>query len=145
MPFSGITRDPDYRYYNCNIQAPRIKCELLDPDQINDSEIHMMSGLTSYNGIFPLFGNQFTFDSTVLPIMTQKNVSGELTLYLKNDYTNQCNVTTIILIKTDNILTNADFYQRVGNFTSLTTGIVANNLVVNTSPSCFCRWFFRGH
>lgn len=136
-----ITKDPIYRYYNSNIQCPNLKTETLTVNYLNPGSLS--NDLLVSHGIF-LFGTSFTFNSSVLSALSQRNLSGELTLYIKNDALDVANVTTIILIKTANVLTNADFYQRVGNLTSLTTAIVSNNLVVSISPGATCRWVFRG-
>ena len=138
---SSIIKDPIYRYLNCNLQTPNMKTGKLTATSVDIESLS--NDLYTSHGIF-LFGNSFTFSSAVIPALSQRNVSGELTLYIKNDSLNVANVTTIILIKTNNTLTNADFYQRVGNLASLTTAIVSNNLVVTISPGATCRWVFRG-
>ena len=138
---SSIVKDPIYRYLNCNLQTPNMKTGKLTATSVDIESLS--NDLFTSHGIF-LFGSSFTFSSSVIPALSQRNCSGELTLYIKNNSLNVANVTTIILIKTNNTLTNADFYQRVGNLASLTTAIVSNNLVVTISPGATCRWVFRG-
>ena len=136
-----IVKDPLYRYYNCNIQAPRLKCGVIDADQITTP--FLSNGLSTLNGVFP-YGNTFLFNSSVIPNLAQNCVCGELTLYIKNESLNLANVVTFILIKSNGVLTNADFYQKVGNFNTVTSSIVSNNLRVVISPGGMCRWVFRG-
>jgi len=136
-----IVKDPLYRYYNCNIQAPRLKCGVIDAEEVTSSVL--ANGLSTLNGMFP-YGNTFLFNSSVIPNLGQTCVCGELTLYLKNESLNLAHVVTIILIKSGGVLTNADFFQRVGNFNTVTTSIVSNNLRVVISPAGICRWVFRG-
>jgi len=134
--------EPDYRYYNCNLQAPKIKCGLFEADEISSTCL-IPSGICQYNGVFQ-YATTFTFTSTEIPLLSNPNCSGELTLYCKNDFQKMANVTMIIVVKANGTITNADFYQRVGNIPSVTSSIVGNTIKVVTSPSCICKWIFRG-
>lgn len=136
-----IIKDPIYRYYNSNIQCPNIKTGKLSCDVADIKALG--NAVQTLNGLMPV-ASKFIINSTILPIFNQKNIAGELTLYFKNDTLNVCNVTTIILIKTNNVITNADFYQRVGNFNSLDISIVGNSIQVLISPAATLFWIFRG-
>lgn len=136
-----IIKDPIYRYYNSNIQCPNIKTEKLTCKQADIASLG--NTVSTLNGAMPL-SSRFIIDSVEFPILSQKNIAGELTLYLKNDALNVCNVSTSILIKTNNVITNADFYQKVGNFIVQTITISGNTLVVTVSPAASLYWVFRG-
>jgi hypothetical protein len=136
-----IIKDPIYRYYNSNIQCPNIKTEKLTCKQADIASLG--NTVSTLNGSMPL-SSRFIIDSVEFPILLQKNIAGELTLYLKNDALNVCNVSTSILIKTNNVITNADYYQKVGNLTTQTISISGNTLVVTVSPAATLYWVFRG-
>lgn len=136
-----IIKDPLYRYYNCNIQAPHLKSGTIHADVL--ASVSLPNGISTLEGVMP-FGTKFLFNSSVIPTLEKSCVCGELTLFIKNESLNLAQIVTFILIKSGGVLTNSDFYQKVGNFSSVTASNVSNNLQVVISPGGLCRWIFRG-
>lgn len=141
-----ITRDPYYRYYNCNIQCPRIKCEQLETESTISTTVLQPSGVSVYNGYFPV-ASSFDFTSTQIPFLNNYQFSGELTLYMKNDLAKVCNVTTAYVVKAGGAMTTTTtlIFQRCGNMTAVNLNITSGtSFTIIVDPAVECRWIFRG-
>lgn len=135
-----IIRDPDYRYYNCNLQTPNLKCENLKTETL-DFTSWKASGINLESGYIP-FATAFQISPSSL---SQFNAAGELTVYLKNDPENYTHVLMYLVTKTGGVLNAPLDYQKYGNFTTLTTSISGTNTVTITiDPGAVCRWIWRG-
>lgn len=146
--------DPNYyRKYECNLESYNIKaltclrcpkCELgaAQVDSLSlSSLVNAPSGVTTYNGVFPL-GTTHVFNSTNLPPLANRECNGELTLFLNNDL--YINVTLAIIVKSANTILQALIYQKVGNYTTCDMTFSGNTITVTTSPSAVVRWIYRG-
>jgi hypothetical protein len=135
--------DPEYRYYNCNLQTPKIKCGNLTADKYTLGALSS-SGIITYDGIFP-FSNTFIFTTSHIPLLANDNMSGELTLYLRNETADYSNVTLSIVTKAGGTIQQTNIYQRIGNMTSVDmTSASSTTVTVTTSPYVRCYWVFRG-
>lgn len=135
--------ESDFRYYNCNIQAPKLKCKELSADTYTLGAL-TPSSIYSYNGVFP-FSNTFIFTTTQIPLLANSNMSGELTLYLKNSSQGYSNVTMAVITKASNTIQQTNIFQTIGNMTSVTMTSSSNTTVtVTTDPYVICSWVFRG-
>ena len=136
--------EPDFRYYNCNLQAPKMKCGKLDVDETTTGHLSP-SGLCVDNG-YKSLSTTHTFTSTDIPCLANSNASGELTLYFKNNKLGRANVTLAVLIKLAGTLstTSSMWYQRIGNMDTVELTVSGNNATFTVSPAAECRWVFRG-
>lgn len=137
-----MNRDPSYRYYNCNLQAPKIKCHTVTADTLH---LASMNGLFVESGDLP-YGN--VFDVTVQSLL-KDTACGEVTCYIVNDAAFTSGVLLITAFKSNKLL-NAILYQNIGNYTSgvgVTITIVNNITIRITLPTGnygTCQWVFRG-
>jgi hypothetical protein len=132
--------DPDYRYYNCNIQCPKLKSSVFQADSAQITQWYP-SGIYMENGVLP-YGSVLDIAPTALQ---QRNCTGELTLYMKNETADVTEIVMLIVTKAGGIITQALPYQTVGTFTSATLQILNNTtLRLTTSPACNCFWVWRG-
>jgi hypothetical protein len=132
--------DPDYRYYNCNIECPKLKSKVFQADSA-EFTTWSPSGIFMENGSVP-YGSILTIAPSAL---TQKNCTGELTLYLKNDTSNVTELVMLIVTKANNVITQALPYQTVGTLNSVVISIPNTTSIVATiSPACDCSWIWRG-
>jgi hypothetical protein len=139
MPAPG---EPDFRYYNCNLQAPYMKCKKITMDSFTVNE-WQPSGICTYNGFKPM-NTVHTFTATDLMCMANDTMSGELTMYACNPSI-ASSVVLAIITKTRNAFVYANFYQALGNLTSLTVTTSGSSTVTFTfSPAVEIRWIFRG-
>ena len=135
--------EPDFRYYNCNLQAPKMKCSKLDVDETTTGHLSP-SGLCVDNG-YKSLSTTHTFTSTDIPCLANSNASGELTLYFKNNKLERANVTLIIIRKTAGVIVDYGWYQRIGNMDAVDiTAPSSTSIVATVSPAAEMRWFFRG-
>lgn len=138
--------DPNYRWYNCNIQAPRIKCDQLDATKVNAVTLGQ-NGISMYSG-FKSSSTTHVFSVTDIPSLDLDNMSGELSLYLLNTAANVSNVTMSGITRVNDTFPTGGtvIYQRIGNFTSVELSFSSANKTVTftVSPAAECRWFYRG-
>lgn len=136
--------EPDFRYYNCNLQAPKMKCSKLDVDETTTGHLSP-SGLCVDNG-YKSLSTTHTFTSTDIPCLADSNASGELTLYLKNNKLGKANVTMGVVVKLEGEINSSAtmFYQRIGNMDSVDVTVTTSSLTFLVSPAAECRWVFRG-
>jgi len=132
--------DPEYRYYNCNLQCPNLKTKTIYANSANIST-WSPSGISTENGFLD-YTNIFDIAPTAL---LQENSVGELTVYLKNNSLDKIQVLMIIVTKASSVIVTALPYQTVGNFTTSTVTILNSTTVrITTNPYCVCSWFWRG-
>jgi hypothetical protein len=145
-----IVRDPIYRYYNCNIQAPNLKCETLSAKEIDITEqVLSPSGIHTYNGYKPL-ATSHTFTTADIPVLENATMCGELTMYAVNPGQEKAGVVFASLAKSEGQYTYLNFFQSNGNL----TGVTFNNgntspgnmlsFTILFSPAVAVRWVFRG-
>jgi hypothetical protein len=135
------TPDPNYRYYNCNLQCPKLitkefQATTASFNQWQPSGIGFENGFLDYNTTFNIAPNA----------LQQSTSCGELTLYMKNTIGTQlAAVLMIIVSKTGGTITQALPYQTVSNFGALNVAILNNTTIqVTCSPAALCRWIWRG-
>jgi len=140
MPAPG---EADYRYYNCNLQAPYMKCKQITMDSFTVNE-WQPSGICTYNG-YKSLNNVQTFTETDLMCMANNTMSGELTMYARNPVGYSA-VVLCAIAKSNDVFTFADYYQSLGNLNGVTVTKNANNLSfdVTFDPAVEVRWVFRG-
>lgn len=145
---SSIVRDPDYRYYNCNIQAPKLYGSEIHADKISFDE-YTESGVMLETGISPLN----TTHTIAIKCLTKSNCCGELTLYLKNEITNIAQVIMLTLSKTGGTFTsgNINEYQRWGNYSTTSgqnytysTPTTSSVGIALTGGPAEIKWVWRG-
>lgn len=145
-PASRKLGDPNYRWYNCNLQAPRIKCDQVDATTANFTTFGP-NGIRMYSGI-KSSSTTHTFTSADIPELANTTMTGELTLYLTNKEANVSNVTMTAITKANSTFPTGGtvLYQRVGNFTSVefTTSDANKSITFTISPAAACTWIFRG-
>lgn len=138
--------DSNYRWYNCNIQCPKMKCDEIDATTANfttfgPNGIHMYSGVKGSS-------TTHTFTSADIPELSNTTMTGELTLYLKNTVANVANVTMTGITRAGNTFpaNGTALYQRIGNFTSVefTTSDANKTITYTVNPAAECTWIFRG-
>lgn len=115
-----ITKNPAYRYYNCNIQAPRLLGTEIHGDQISFDRYE--------NGMGFETGNNADYNKEHVIILSSlddinPDMCGELTVYAQNIANKLSHVLMIVITKNNNVMTNDDvvLYQSVGNC-RITTG-----------------------
>lgn len=141
MPAPG---EADYRYYNCNLQAPYMKCKQMDTENVSFSHWNP-SGICMYNGYKGL-STTHTFTETDIECMGNANMSGELTLYARNG-SGYGAVILIVITKAADVFIYADYYQALGNLTGVSVTKATDNLsfTVTINPGVEVRWIFRGY
>lgn len=139
MPTPG---EPDYRYHNCNLQAPYMKCKKMTMDSFNASKWEP-SGICMSNG-YRTTSKIHTFTETTLPCMTDNNFSGEFTMYVKSSAGFSA-VILLILTKAADTFTFRDYYQTMGNLgTIVVSGANQLSFTVTFVQPAEVRWIFRG-
>ena len=150
---SQIVKDPLFRYYNCNLQAPRIKANEIYTDKISfgtytDSDINVESGkFNSMNTTFVISPEDFS--------LNRLNACGELTLYAINNDLNISHVLMIVATKSAGTISTSNVvaYQSVGNCinNSGTTTIIptavpsgSTNILITFPFSVYLKWIWRG-
>lgn len=138
--------DSNYRWYNCNIQAPKIKCESLNATTANFTSFGS-NGIHMYSG-YKAASTTHIFTSADIPELANSSMTGELTLYLVNTAGNVSNVTMTAITRANNKFpaNGTVAYQRVGNFTSVefATSDANKTITFTISPAAECTWIFRG-
>ena len=138
--------DGNYRWYNCNLQAPKIKTSAIDTDILNYTHIGL-NGPRVYSG-YKSMSTTHTFSVTDIPSFQMTNMSGELTVYMVNNASNSSNVTMIGITRSANTFPAGGtvWYQRIGNFTSVTVTAPVNgtSVIITVNPASECRWVYRG-
>jgi hypothetical protein len=139
MPAPG---EADYRYYNCNLQAPKIKCEQMTMDSFTVNHWEP-SGICTYNG-FRVASTTHTFTTTDIACMTNTNMCGEFTMYVRHG-AGYSAVVLIVITKAQGSFTFRDYYQALGNL----SGVVLSNSSTSSFTVTFAealevRWIFRG-
>jgi len=135
-----IVRDPLYRYYNANLQTPRLKCEELYVKTLNATS-WTQNGVVLETGDLP-FATVFNISPECLADPT---CCGELTLYLKNEGQKMSAVVMNVVTKAGGTLSPPVTYQNVGNFTTVTlTTPNASTVRVTIAPGGICKWIWRG-
>jgi hypothetical protein len=146
-----LTKDPIYRYYNCNIQAPRIRANEIYTEKISfgtyaESDVNLESGKFDLIGtVFDIFPADFA----------RSNACGELTLYAVNNDLSISHVMMIVATKSGGTISTANVvaYQSVGNCikTSGTTTIIPTAVpsgstgIRATFPfEVYLKWIWRG-
>jgi len=136
--------EPDYRFSNCNIQAPKIKAGEIQSNKISFQSFQN-SGIRYEDRKLPM-AKIFNIQPE---LYNSSNVSSELTLYLKNQALSKTSVVQIIAVKCANSWTDVNSsivnYQTVGpikvtNIYPLTS----NTLEITVDTSCDCYWVCRG-
>lgn len=143
-----MDRDPSYRYYNCNLQAPNIKCHTLNATNLNFTQ---MSGLFYQNG-----ETEYAKVAKITPSLLETavdTVCGDLTIFMKDLSGDKCKVCMITVAKINGVLTPTDSseqykyintYQQYGNI-DVTITTEQNKTIVLTSLDFFStRWIWRG-
>lgn len=169
-----MNQDPNfYRYYDCNLQCPKLKARKLRCPQIGttlfvddagvtikgdltvegttnieDASIHNLtlvpSGIQQYNGILSLNTDHF-ITSTMLPPLANPNCNGELMLFMTNDTTVSRNVVYAAIVKIAGTIQEALIFHRVGNFTSVDMYASGETSIrVQCNPASVLRWIYRG-
>lgn len=140
---SSALKNPLYRYYNCNIQCPKLLCNEIQATNVSFSSY--TNGIKLETGEFTTSASTFTISPNCL---TQTNCCGELTVYFKNDTLSFAHVAMILVSKTNGTIPvqNVVLYQNLGNLTvtaapSGSTGVTVDTGAGNT---CFAKWIFRG-
>lgn len=140
MPAPG---EADYRYYNSNLQAPYMKCKQITMDSFTVNE-WQPSGICTYNGYKPV-NTIHTWTTTDLPCMNNSDMSGELTLYVKNAGAQASAVILAVLTKAGSVWTYSNYYQALGNMTGVGFSNANQTSVTGTfDPAVEVRWIFRG-
>lgn len=138
--------DPNYRWHNCNLQAPRIKCDQLDAT-IATFTTFGPNGIRMYSGV-KSSSTTHTFTSTDIPELDNNLMTGELTLYLTNASANASNVSMTGITRAGNVFPSNGtvIYQNIGNFTSVefATSNANKSITFTVNPAAKCTWIFRG-
>jgi hypothetical protein len=135
-----FTMDPDYRYYNCNIQCPKLKSNTFQTDSFESASLSP-SNIQCENGYG---GPSLTFD--IAPAALQaSNSTGELTVYLKNELAPTIAVIMIVVSKSGGVITQALPYQTVSTFTTATVSIPNNTSIrITMYPAGKVQWIWQG-
>lgn len=133
--------DPEYRYYNCNIQCPKLKTNTFQADNLVIAS-YSPSGIKLLNGLIP-FGTVLTISPDAL---LESNACGELSVYLKNIGTSVVAVMMITVTKSNGVITKVNPYQTVGNLTSSAVDIGSDqkSVKITISPGAKGSWLWRG-
>lgn len=146
-----VPKDSSYRYYNCNIQAPRLKADEIYASKIS-YDSYSDSSILVQDGKFLTPSTTFTLSPSALQAT---NCCGEISVYAKSLTLNISHILMITIAKTEGALltSNVIIYQSVGNCvdTSSTTTIMptavpsGNSSVLITFPFLVtCSYVFRG-
>lgn len=138
-----MIKDMWYRYYNCNIQCPRIKCEMLSTSQIGIVDGLMFGSVFMETGDAG-FGEAFNISPQCL---SNNNCCGELTCYIKNDATSDVSVVMIAVAKSKGVIATPTVYQRVGTYGLVTSSVLSTTtvrVILPTSLQGQCYWIWRG-
>lgn len=138
-----MIKDLWYRYFNCNIQCPRVKTDILTtskidlPGGIEFGQVLMETGDAG-------FGNAFSISPETLSLT---NSCGELTCYIRNDASGDVSVVMIAVAKSNGVIATPTVYQRVGTFGLVTSSVLSTTTVRVILPTGFqgrCYWVWRG-
>lgn len=146
MPGYTKLGDPNYRWYNCNLEAPKIKCRVLNVEVFNNNGASDgTSGTLAYSGFKPM-STVHTFTPTDIPRLSNDLINGELVLYLTNGASGVGNVTMSTVNKTPTSGCQCTIYQRIGTMTSVDAASTGNtSFTITISPAAECRWRFQGY
>lgn len=142
---------PDYRTYNCNLQAPKVYCNELTVGTLNfqnngGSQIQLQPSQIYQNQGYFGIGKTFTITSTFIPVFGNTTFSGTLTCYFQDPVTNSSDVALLVIAKnagSANI--TALIYQQYGNIGTVTvSATTATQVTLTILVSCECRWIFQG-
>lgn len=148
-------KDYLYRYYNCNIQAPKLKANEIYADKISfdnysPSNIYVKSGKSDIMEKV----HEIQIDSFTNPTV---NNCGELIVYALNDSVNLSHVLMAIVTKTNNTISNTNnilIYQTFGNCNVDSTNVPVQPTVtcpdnqriyVNFPQAMNIRWIWRSY
>lgn len=128
-----------YRYYNCNIQCPKVLS-----DEIKTSKLEFdswtASGIVLQSGEID-FGTTFDISPTSLSL---RNAVGELTVYLKNDGEEMVHIIMMIITKTAGTMNPPLNYQTVGNLNTVVISTPSSTTVrIVVTPGAVCKWIWR--
>lgn len=145
--------DAAYRYYNCNLQAPKVQCNELTTSEWNENGVVLNpSKIIHYNGVSTQ-KSQHLFTQLEIPSLANAVMSGTFTMFLMNDSSGESNVSLALISKTTNLklgnnALNVLLYQRFGNFTSVEiptpTSTQTTSFQVNVSPPATIYWRYEG-
>lgn len=145
--------NPNYRYYNCNLQAPKVLCNELTTTNLNENGLTVSpSRILRYNGVSTQKSTH-VFTPIEIPSLGKSVMSGTLTMYLVNDVSGESNVSLAMISKTTNLKLgnsplNVLLYQRYGNFTTVEipapTSTQTTTFQVNVSPPAIIYWRYEG-
>jgi regulation of enolase protein 1 (concanavalin A-like superfamily) len=139
MPAPG---EADYRYYNCNLQAPKIKCKQLTMDSFTVSQWYP-SGICTYNG-YRAASTTHTFTTTDIMCLSNSNMSGEFTMYVRHG-AGYSAVVLLVITKAKGSFTYNDFYQALGNLSGVVVSSPStSSFTVTFAEALEARWIFRG-
>lgn len=117
-----MLKDILYRYYNCNIQAPKMKADEMHADKISfngytDSQINV------YSGYFDVLGTTFYLDIPYLG-SDYANNCGDLTVFAVNTSLQLVHVIMICIAKQNNTMLGGIIpYQNYGNCNVTSSGV----------------------
>jgi hypothetical protein len=136
-----VTPDPEYRYYNCNLQCPKFKTEEFQASSLGLSQ-WSPSGILSENAFLD-YDTEFDIAPAAL---SQPSSIGELTVYLRNNIgTAQCGILMNIVSKANGTITQVLTYQTVTTFSSITAVKLNETTIrVTSSTPATCYWIWRG-
>lgn len=138
--------DANYRWYNCNIQCPKMKCDQLDVTTVNLASLGA-NGVSSHAG-YKSSSTSHVFTSTDIPSLSLSCMSGELTMYMTNCAANVSNITLSGFTRANGGFPSGGsiIYQRIGNATNveMTTNDTSDTVTITVDPAMDCRWIFRG-
>lgn len=145
MPINPSNKlgDPNYRWYNCNLQAPKIKCNQLDAAVVNAVQVGN-NGPKVYAGYKPM-ASVHNWTSYDIPSLAMSDMAGELTIYYLNTGGTLSNVTMSHITRNGGLFQQTNIYQRTGNFTSIDMTSTSDSVQVTISPAAECKWFYRGY
>lgn len=134
---------PGYRYYNCNIQSPKLLSGEIQADKISFSS-YINSGILVENGSLA-WNNMFNISPTAFQA---ENCCGDLTLYFRNDIDGKSAVIMIGLTKINNNWSTGvqQLYQVIGNVTVTISTPSTSVLRVTIGGGVYgnCSWIYRG-
>lgn len=136
-----ITKDPTFRYYNCNLQAPKIKCSTITIDKIEGGLKYGSTGVVTLTGLFST-NTTFVLNTTNFLPLNKKNFVGELSLYVMLP-DKSGGVIQVAIVRYDNVTQYVNVYQQTGNVT-ISASTFQNTITFTSSTLVSCSWFYRG-
>jgi hypothetical protein len=147
MPINPANKlgDPNYRWYNCNLEAPRIKCRELNAQSINNfGSQDVTSGVFTYSGSKPM-STTHVFTATDIPLIGKSAFNSEISFYFANSSNDVGNITMAGANKNATSGVVCTIYQRIGTMTSVdASSNGATGFTITVNPAAECRWVCRG-